>query len=90
MTHHIGRSWPGDTHIEDTCPCPQEPCGLVDMTKASPDCDQHHVGGAHYAKTIRQGHRAERCPGGQPVIDLRGQLGAFEGDAAANRLGVVG
>jgi hypothetical protein len=63
VSYHLGRSWPGDTHIEDVCPCPKQPCGLVDTDKTSPDCDQHHVGNGHHARTTRQGHAAERCPG---------------------------
>lgn len=62
-TWHIGRSWPPDTFIEDACPCPKTPCGLVEQGNTSPDCDQHHVGNGHYARTIRQGHKAEHCPG---------------------------
>lgn len=54
---HSGRGWVG-TDIEDACPCPQEPCGLVDFSKASPDCVQHRM-----TKTVRQGHPADQCPG---------------------------
>lgn len=57
---HVGRSWTGHP-LEDICPCPQEPCGLIDSAKASPDCDQHPW---RRAKSMRQGHRAEDCPGG--------------------------
>jgi uncharacterized small protein (DUF1192 family) len=57
-SHHIGRSW--DSHpLEDACPCPQEPCGLVDREKADPTCTQHAAG---RCKTMRQGHRAGDCP----------------------------
>lgn len=42
--------------FEDECPCPQEPCGLVDLDKASPDCDQHT--GWH---TMRQVHSQDEC-----------------------------
>jgi len=59
--YHIGRSWKG-TKIEDDCPCPKAPCGLVDSDNISEECDQHPMWAA---KTIRQGHRPEDCPGGQ-------------------------
>jgi hypothetical protein len=58
-TPHIGRSFAGHP-LEDACPCPQEPCGLIAMDKADPDCPEH---GSHKAKTLRQGHLAEQCPG---------------------------
>lgn len=57
---HVGRAWHGHD-IEDTCPCPQEPCGLVDPGRADPECQHHPVG---RAKSIRQGHKASECPGG--------------------------
>ena len=56
---HIGRSFM-DTHLEDACPCPKEPCGLVRIDKISEKCEQHGFG---HAKTIRQSHLEERCPG---------------------------
>ncbi|MGI5222199.1 hypothetical protein [Nocardia sp. CA-290969] len=56
---HVGRSWSG-TAIEDSCPCPQEPCGLVDQKRAHPDCEHHPM---VRTKTIRQSHTADRCPG---------------------------
>jgi hypothetical protein len=52
---HIGRTWSGHP-IEDDCPCPKAPCGLVE-TRA-PECDQHT-----FTKTMRQGHPAADCPG---------------------------
>lgn len=52
---HVGRSWTG-TAIEDVCPCPKTPCGLV--VDLNPDCDQHRGN-----RTTRQGHPADRCPG---------------------------
>jgi hypothetical protein len=59
---HIGRSWPGmGTPMEDQCPCPKAPCGLVSTDGMSPDCDQHPLGAI---RTIRQSHRAEDCPDG--------------------------
>ena len=54
---HVGRGW-SDIRIEDECPCVQEPCGLVSLGNASPECDQHTV-----MKTMRQGHSAQNCPG---------------------------
>jgi hypothetical protein len=55
---HIGRSWTG-TPLEDTCPCPKEPCGLVRQGSANPDCPEHPIA---RAKSIRQSHRARHCP----------------------------
>lgn len=54
---HIGRAWVG-TQFEQDCPCVKAPCGLVDSGNTSADCPQHQI-----TKTIRQGHRAEDCPG---------------------------
>lgn len=54
---HWGRAFHGH-QIEDECPCPQQPCGLVEVTSADPDCAQH---GARFARTSRQGHRATEC-----------------------------
>ena len=71
MGMHVGRHWPNtyraeargaDTlhpTIESECPCPREPCGLIDVEKISIDCDQHH--GGH--RTLRSSHAAEDCPG---------------------------
>lgn len=56
---HVGRNWTG--HVtEDACPCPKQPCGLVDTEDTSPDCTQHPFG---RSKTMRQGHPADACPG---------------------------
>jgi hypothetical protein len=55
---HAGRSWSG-TPLEDACPCPKKPCGLVAYNEADPDCVQH--GRNHPAKTMRQGHTPDRC-----------------------------
>jgi hypothetical protein len=63
---HVGRHWPGEYRdkfkglLEDECPCPKEPCGLVDSGKADPDCPQHGPG---TEKTMRSMHSAEDCPG---------------------------
>ena len=56
---HVGRSWTGH-HLEDSCPCPQEPCGLVSISKADPSCPEHPE---MRAKTIRRSHPASECPG---------------------------
>jgi hypothetical protein len=56
---HIGRSWSG-TRIEDDCPCPKAGCGLVSSQSTDAGCSHHPFGAA---KTIRQAHPAERCPG---------------------------
>lgn len=56
---HVGRSWIG-TRLEDGCPCEKEPCGLVDMDKADPSCEQH---GIDKFKTMRQMHNVADCPG---------------------------
>lgn len=59
--YHRGRSWTGHP-LEDECPCEQEACGLVDASRAHPDCDQHSP--TQRPRSMRQGHRAEECPGG--------------------------
>lgn len=56
---HIGRGWRG-TDLEDGCPCPKAPCGLVPADQIDPACPQH---GFDSAKTIRQNHAPEDCPG---------------------------
>jgi hypothetical protein len=56
--HHVGRSWTG-TPLEDACPCPKQPCGLVRQGDAHPDCREHPIG---RAKSMRQGHPADKCP----------------------------
>jgi len=56
---HFGRSW--DSHeLEDACPCPKAPCGLVSRDNLNPDCDQHPT---NRMKTLRQSHPADECPG---------------------------
>ena len=57
---HVGRSWTSHP-LEDECPCPQEPCGLIAMSKIVAECPQHALGAA---KTFRQTHMPENCPGG--------------------------
>lgn len=56
--NHIGRSWVGH-ELEDTCPCPKAPCGLVIQDSIPEDCKQHHWSAA---KTTRQSHPASTCP----------------------------
>lgn len=58
---HVGRSWEG-TDLEDGCPCPKAPCGLVLLDSADPACREHPP---VRAKTMRQVHLADACPGGR-------------------------
>jgi hypothetical protein len=53
---HYGRSWAPDHWIEDGCPCPKAPCGLVIPIES---CPEHAVAAM---KTIRQAHSAASCP----------------------------
>lgn len=55
---HIGRTF-DDTRLEDDCPCPKEPCGLVRADRLNADCMQHPM---LRQKTIRQSHPSFRCP----------------------------
>lgn len=57
MSHHIGRSFTGH-RLEDVCPCPKEPCGLVDTDRVDHACEQHPLAAA---KTLRQIHAAGKC-----------------------------
>lgn len=57
--YHIGRSFSG-SFIEDECPCPKTPCGLVDEGNTDPTCTEHPP---ERCKTMRQRHRPEECPG---------------------------
>ena len=58
MRVHAGRGWSG-TAIEDECPCPKAPCGLVDLDNISEECTEHPFS---RTKTLRQGHPAWQCP----------------------------
>lgn len=58
MKYHIGRSFEG-TVLEDTCPCPKAPCGLVIAAEIVKDCAQHSLAAM---KTIRQVHLEDNCP----------------------------
>jgi hypothetical protein len=56
---HMSRGWPGHTHVEDACPCPQEPCGMVAYGRIDPHCQEHPP---ERGKTIRDSHPASLCP----------------------------
>jgi hypothetical protein len=56
---HISRHWAGSA-LEDACPCPKEPCGMVPLDRTSPDCTQHPP---ELGKSIRRSHLPEECPG---------------------------
>lgn len=57
-SYHVGRSWNGN-QIERECPCPLEPCGLVNLSHPAPNCTEHTF---RAGKTMRQGHPAADCP----------------------------
>lgn len=59
MTIHWGRAWNGTTPVEDACPCPKEPCGLVNTLTVDQECTEH---GWRFTKSARQGHYGEQCP----------------------------
>jgi hypothetical protein len=62
---HVGRSFPGMRNdIEAACPCPKAPCGLVVQDEITEACGQHHWSAA---KTMRQSHPADACPGSAAV-----------------------
>jgi hypothetical protein len=54
--YHVGRDWTGH-EIEDSCPCPKGPCGLVHGPLDT--CPEH---GVSHTRTIRQAHHASTCP----------------------------
>lgn len=56
---HFGRSFGGAGHLEESCPCPKAPCGLVVMNEWDPACEQHPP---ERVKTIRSSHSPEECP----------------------------
>lgn len=64
-TAHIGRSWDGHP-LEDRCPCPKQPCGLVKADERDPSCEEHSG-----TKTIRQTHDHAACPAREPVPDTQ-------------------
>lgn len=55
---HFGRSFGGAGHLEESCPCPKAPCGLVVYNEWSPNCGQHPP---ERGKTIRTSHPPEEC-----------------------------
>lgn len=59
---HMGRSWTGH-ELEDSCPCPEAPCGLVHGENIDPVCPQHNL---NAARTMRQMHYAKDCPAKVP------------------------
>jgi hypothetical protein len=61
---HVGRTWKGH-EVEDGCPCPKEPCGLVSLAKVDPDCPQHSIAAG---KTMRQSHPASSCSESQAEV----------------------
>lgn len=58
---HVGRSFTR-THLEERCPCEKAPCGLVERWVDA--CPEHNP---FHAKTMRQGHSAENCPGAEQL-----------------------
>jgi hypothetical protein len=56
---HVGRSF-SDTRLEDSCPCPKAPCGLVISDQIKERCTEHSW---THGKAIRQGHQPKDCPG---------------------------
>lgn len=56
---HIGRSW-SSHELEDNCPCPKAPCGLVVAAEVDPECMEHPWA---RGKSIRQSHHIDDCPG---------------------------
>lgn len=71
LPRHIGRHWHGHD-IENACPCPKAPCGLVVEGTAVPECTQHP---AARSQTIRQSHLATACPAAeQPVTGRQSKL----------------
>jgi hypothetical protein len=57
---HIGRSWWPGKWIENACPCPKAPCGLVIGGQALEECLDHWWGAT---KSMREIHTDENCPG---------------------------
>lgn len=60
MSEHIGRSWT-EHPIEDTCPCPQEPCGLIGVARIDTVSVADVLAFASpWFLYIREGHRLAR------------------------------
>lgn len=55
---HVSRSWHGPGILEESCPCPKELCGFVQVDKADPNCTEHPP---ERAKTIRDSHSPKEC-----------------------------
>lgn len=55
---HIGRSWNGPGHLEESCLCKKAPCGLVESFESSEGCPQH---GFNASKTMRSIHLESEC-----------------------------
>lgn len=62
MKTHFGRSFTGHL-LEDSCPCPKAPCGLVGGDTEAVYCDQHSI---MATRTIRQMHDEFDCPAYKP------------------------
>lgn len=54
---HYGRSFGDSRFLEEKCPCPKAPCGLVIQGQTDPECEHHKP-----MKTIRQAHAPDKCP----------------------------
>lgn len=67
MRVHMGRAWTGHA-VEDECPCDKAPCGLA-MSAPGVVCDQHNPADWRAAKTMRQLHLEDQCPGA-PAGDI--------------------
>lgn len=65
---HVGRSWTGN-RLERDCPCPKQPCGLVAMDEADPDCPQHAFWAAKTDSPVPLG-RELPAPGGRFPVTL--------------------
>ncbi|MCF0086656.1 MULTISPECIES: hypothetical protein [unclassified Streptomyces] len=81
---HLGRSFRGmSPDIETACPCPKAACGLVIREQVTKKCREHHVSAA---KTIRQTHTADQCPGApQPEDPAAVALAPLEAAVRAER-----
>jgi hypothetical protein len=84
---HIGRSFRGMTaDIEAACPCPKAECGLVVQESVDPACREHSWSAA---KTMRQSHPADRCPGApgpsMSVVEAEARLAPLEDAVRAGR-----
>ena len=76
---HVGRSWVGH-QLEDDCPCPKAPCGLVDLRFVAVDCPQHALSAT---KTMRQSHFAADCPAERSEASTASGVHDIDEEAAA-------